>query len=212
MISCVALSLSSTRSCTGNRAKSVQAELVHSTNTLLLLSSDWFQPTTLQPSACVFLFSHFVAARDALTTQHVAILRPGNETQQSTVFVVHSGTAGTNLTDSTFTFNSLISINMMWTLVSFDQKWPLEMSFSGRLVFVFDPLSTFQSLYFITFTGVNKFNQYFYFYQSIFKQVSVLLLEERMCRRLQLTSSFAAVIITTATRGCCPTKKSKDGL
>ena len=58
-------------------------------------------------SAESFWFSLFVAARDASPTQHVSIWRPGNETQQSTVFVVRSGTAGTNPADSTFNFNSL---------------------------------------------------------------------------------------------------------
>ena len=33
--------------------------------------------------------------------------RPGSETQQSAIFVVRSGTAGTNPTDSTFNFDSL---------------------------------------------------------------------------------------------------------
>ena len=43
----------------------------------------------------------------ALPTQNVAIWYPGNATQQSTVFVVHLGTAQTNPTDSTFKFNGL---------------------------------------------------------------------------------------------------------
>ena len=38
---------------------------------------------------------------DALPTQHVAIWRPGNEIQQSAVFVVRLGTAGTNPADCT---------------------------------------------------------------------------------------------------------------
>ena len=48
-----------------------------------------------------------VDARDVLPTQHVSVWPPGNETQQSTVFVVRSETAGTNPTDSTLNFNSL---------------------------------------------------------------------------------------------------------
>ena len=32
---------------------------------------------TLQPSAWIFSFSHFVAAQDALQTQHVTLLRLG---------------------------------------------------------------------------------------------------------------------------------------
>ena len=62
---------------------------------------------TLQPSAWIFLFSHFVAAQDVLPTQHVSVRRPGNETQQLSIFVVRSGTAGTNPTGSTFNLNSL---------------------------------------------------------------------------------------------------------
>ena len=61
----------------------------------------------LQPSAWIFLLSHFVAARDVLTSQHASMCRPGNETQQSTIFVVRSGTAGTNPSDSTFNLYNL---------------------------------------------------------------------------------------------------------
>ena len=51
----------------------------------------------LTVSAESFLFSHFVAAWDASPTQHVSMWCPGNETQQSAIFVVCSGTAGTLL-------------------------------------------------------------------------------------------------------------------
>lgn len=58
-------------------------------------------------SAEIFLFSHFVAALDTLPTQNVCIWRSGNRTQQSTIFVVRSGTAWTNPADLTFNFVSL---------------------------------------------------------------------------------------------------------
>ena len=131
-------------------------------------------------SAWIFLFSHFVAARDALPTQHVAIWRPGNETQQSIVFVVRLGSAGTNPTDSTFKFNSFcfIYINVTWALVSFDQKYPSE----GDSLLWYSEYISEPVLYYLYWT------QYFYFYQSLF----LLLLKERMCGLLHLTSSFAA--------------------
>ena len=110
-------------------------------------SQDWFQPITadvarqnyikdvrrrkqteresslsyLQPSAWIFLFSHSVAAQDALPTQNMDILHPGYETQLSTIFVVHLGRAGTNPTDSTFNFISPW-INMMRASVIFDHR------------------------------------------------------------------------------------------
>ena len=51
-----------------------------------------------------FVFSHYVAARDALQTQNVEF---GNETQHSSIFLVRLQTAQANPTDSTFKFNSL---------------------------------------------------------------------------------------------------------
>ena len=58
-------------------------------------------------SAWIFLFSLFVAAWDALPTQHVSVQCPGNETQQSALFVMCSGTAGTDPTVYTFNLNNL---------------------------------------------------------------------------------------------------------
>ena len=53
-------------------------------------------------SAWIFLFAQFVAAQNNLPTQNVTIRYLGNETQQSTVFVVCLGTTGTKSTDSAF--------------------------------------------------------------------------------------------------------------
>ena len=67
--------------------------------------------------------------------------------QQSTVFVVRSGTAETNPTDSTFNFKSLNYINMMWALHR-------------------NTLSTFQSLYSITLLHLWLFNLLLYVEES----------------------------------------------
>ena len=48
---------------------------------------------------------------------------------------------------------------------SFAQKWPVEMSFTDKYKY-FHALSTFQSLYFLTFTCVKNLNQFFNFDQS----------------------------------------------
>ncbi len=62
-------------------------------------------------------------AQDVLPTQHVSVWHSGNETRQSTHFLVRSGTARTNPTDSPFEFNSLCII-WIW------QKCPSEGNFS----------------------------------------------------------------------------------
>ena len=64
---------------------------------------------TLQPSAWIFSFFHFVAALDASPTKDVGICRPGNQTQQSVIFVVHLGTAGTDPADSTLKFDKSLN-------------------------------------------------------------------------------------------------------
>ncbi len=110
-------------------------------------------------------------AQDASPTQNVTIWHSGNETQQSTHFLLRLGTARTNPTDSTFKFNSLCIIIIWHKLQSaFAQKWPLEMSFRGKL-FILILLRTFQNMYLITFTWVKKLSEYFCFYWSFFTQI-----------------------------------------
>lgn len=65
-----------------------------------------------------------------LPTQNDNIWRPGNETQQSTVFLVRLGTTWTFPTDSTFEINSRWIV-LIWCDA---QKWPVEMSFTGLLL------------------------------------------------------------------------------
>ena len=64
----------------------------------------------------------FVAAPDALSTQNVSVWRPGNEMQESTIFLVRSRTARTNPTDSTFEFKSLWII-LTWCEVLLTLHW-----------------------------------------------------------------------------------------
>ena len=56
-------------------------------------------------------------------------------------------------------------------------------------------LSTYQSPHFFTSTWVKKCSQYFHFYQSFFKWVSVLLLEWRMCVLLPSLSVCLCVCV-----------------
>ena len=86
----------------------------------------------------------------------------GAETTQSTIFAVHLGTAETNPTDSTFNFNRLWII-LIWRGL----QLALTINVLERETFNFDTLRTFQSLYFITFAGVKKLNQDFYFWQNL---------------------------------------------
>ncbi len=58
----------------------------------------------------------FLAAQDALPTQNVTSWLSGNETQQSTSFLVCLGTARTNPADSTLKFKSLCII-LLWPSV-----------------------------------------------------------------------------------------------
>ena len=141
----------------------------------------------LQPSAQMFLFSHFVAAWDSSPTQHVSIWHPGNETQQATIFEVCSGTAGTNPTDSTFNFNSL------WILLIWGElQLALTTNVLQRETFYSHTLSTCQSLYSITSTWVKK-NQYFFFIH------------------VNLPQFFFSLVIPTSAFGfwCWPTGENK---
>lgn len=74
------------------------------------------------------------------------------------VFLVPLPTA-----DSTIS-KCMNDINLMCGLVSFAQKWLVEMFLRGILTQI---LSTFKSLYFVTFTWVKRLNKYFLFYQSL---------------------------------------------
>lgn len=56
---------------------------------------------TLQPSAWIFLFNILASVlRKLHQPQNVSFWRPGNDTQQSAIFLVRLGTARTNPTDS----------------------------------------------------------------------------------------------------------------
>ena len=109
-------------------------------------------------SAESFWFSLFVAARDALPTQHVSISHPGNETQQSAVFMVRSGTAGTNPTDFTFNFNSLW-ILLIWC----ELQLALTTNVLQKEILWYSEYMPEPKLYY--FTRGNKLDQY-YFYTS----------------------------------------------
>ena len=66
-------------------------------------------------------FSYFSSccAQDTLPTQNVSTGHPGNETQQSAIFVVHIQTAKTNPTDSAVCIFLLIWFSWLCTEMSF---------------------------------------------------------------------------------------------
>ena len=99
---------------------------------------------------------------DSLFIVTSVIWHPENETQQSSVFVVHSGTAMTNPTDSTFNFNS------RWILLIWRElQLALTTNVLQGVSFYSDTLrlSTFESS--ITFTGVESVLLLQLFYTNI---------------------------------------------
>ncbi len=119
------------------------------------------------------MFLPFWLCSGRFTTQNVTIWHSGNETQQSTNFLLCLGTAQTNSTDSTLKFSSLHNIHISWSSVRFAQKWPVEMSF--RMILLHNEHIS-EPVFYYFYLRKDVKSVCLLFPDSFFTQASILLL------------------------------------